>query len=311
MKERYRELCRHGATIPLYMQDWWLDIVCGQDRWQAFVHEAEGLPLGVMPCYQPVRGHISMPPFTQFLGSHILVDRDVEPASFRERRQVHDALRAMLPAHRSFMVQYSTAFTDWLPYYWQGYGQTTRYTYRIDLSVGFDAVCAGIRPDAMKKIRKAERDGLRLVSASVDDLLRLCHISMSRQDAKGLASALLARLAEASVARGVGEIVGCEDAAGQLLAAVFLVHDHDTAYTIASGQIRDGQGRNAGAYALYQAILIAGRTEGIHTFDFEGSMLEGVEGFFRSFGGVQTPYFRLTKGRLGLWARLIRKCRTR
>ena len=49
--------------------------------------------------------------------------------------------------------------------------------------------------------------------------------------------------------------------------------------------------------------------EDIHTFDFEGSMLEGVEGFFRSFGGVQTPYFRLSKGYIGLWGRLRRKWR--
>lgn len=215
----------------------------------------------------------------------------------------------MLPPHKSFMVQYSKDFTDWLPYYWQGYSQTTRYTYRIDLSPGIDVVRMAIRPDAMKKIRKAERDGLRCTSATVDDLLRLCRISMSRQEAKGFAAETLQRLAEVAIERHAGEIVGCEDSEGRLLAAVFLAHDHNTAYTIASGQIREGQGRNAGAFALYEAIWRACEMEGIHTFDFEGSMLEGVEGFFRSFGGIQIPYFRLSKGRIGLYGRLKRKWR--
>ncbi|MCE8192370.1 GNAT family N-acetyltransferase [Porphyromonas gingivalis] len=311
MKQRYRELCRQGMPIPLYLQDWWLDAVCGFDEWMAFVLEEEGTVSGVMPCYMPVPGHISMPPFTQFLGSYSFIGiNEDSTTSFRTHRRVHDMLRSMLPPHKSFMVQYSKDFTDWLPYYWQGYSQTTRYTYRIDLSLGIDVVRMAIRPDAMKKIRKGERDGLRYTSATVDDLLRLCRISMSRQEAKGFVSETLQRLAEVAIERHAGEIVGCEDSEGRLLAAVFLAHDHNTAYTIASGQIREGQGRNAGAFALYEAIWRACEMEGIHTFDFEGSMLEGVEGFFRSFGGVQTPYFRLSKGRIGLCGRLRRKWRT-
>jgi hypothetical protein len=30
-------------------------------------------------------------------------------------------------------------------------------------------------------------------------------------------------------------------------------------------------------------------------FNFEGSMIEPVERFFRAFGAVQTPYFQITK----------------
>lgn len=294
------------------MQDWWLDVVCGENHWDALLHTEDGQVLGIMPYYMPVPGHISMPPFTQFLGSFCLENKvgSGEERSFREKRLIHDALRALLPPYRSFLVQFSSLFTDWLPYYWSGYSQTTRYTYRIDLTIGFEEVCSGIRPDAMKKIRKGERDGLRYVSASVDDLLRLCRISMSRQEEKNFASGILRSLARAAIDRHAGEIVGCEDAEGNLLAAVFLVYDRNTAYTIASGQIREGKGRNAGSLALYHAISRSCQIKGLQVFDFEGSMLEGVEGFFRSFGGIQTPYFRLTKGRIGLMARFRRKWHT-
>ena len=92
--------------IPLYLQDWWLDAVCGVDEWMAFVLEEEGTASGVMPYYMPVPGHISMPPFTQFLGSYSLIGKNEDgTTSFRTQRRVHDMLRSMLPPHKSFMVQ--------------------------------------------------------------------------------------------------------------------------------------------------------------------------------------------------------------
>lgn len=30
-------------------------------------------------------------------------------------------------------------------------------------------------------------------------------------------------------------------------------------------------------------------------FDFEGSMIESIEKYFRSFGAIQKPYFNITK----------------
>jgi len=31
------------------------------------------------------------------------------------------------------------------------------------------------------------------------------------------------------------------------------------------------------------------------SFDFEGSMIEPIERFFRAFGAIQTPYFAISK----------------
>ncbi|MBE7441610.1 MAG: hypothetical protein HS119_04060 [Flavobacteriales bacterium] len=31
------------------------------------------------------------------------------------------------------------------------------------------------------------------------------------------------------------------------------------------------------------------------SFNFEGSMIESIERYFRAFGGKQTPYFEITK----------------
>jgi hypothetical protein len=49
---------------------------------------------------------------------------------------------------------------------------------------------------------------------------------------------------------------------------------------------------SAGTFLVWEAIrLSSGVTR---RFDFDGSMLEGVEHFIRRFGAVQKPYFSIT-----------------
>jgi hypothetical protein len=45
---------------------------------------------------------------------------------------------------------------------------------------------------------------------------------------------------------------------------------------------------------MWSAIKVA-KSKGVKTFDFEGSMIPGVEKFFRGFGGELTTYFAIQK----------------
>lgn len=51
-------------------------------------------------------------------------------------------------------------------------------------------------------------------------------------------------------------------------------------------------GKSAGLL-IYEAIKFASQVTA--KFDFEGSMLEPVERFFRAFGATQKPYFQIKK----------------
>lgn len=53
--------------------------------------------------------------------------------------------------------------------------------------------------------------------------------------------------------------------------------------------------RNSGATSLcmWEAIRFAATVT--KSFDFEGSMIEPVERYFRAFGAIQTPYFSVSK----------------
>lgn len=57
----------------------------------------------------------------------------------------------------------------------------------------------------------------------------------------------------------------------------------------------DPRYRSSGAASLtmWEAIKFAATVT--KRFDFEGSMIEPIEQFFRSFGAVQKPYFTISK----------------
>ena len=59
-----------------------------------------------------------------------------------------------------------------------------------------------------------------------------------------------------------------------------------------------GASRPAGANTLlyWEAIRLAAEVSRV--FDFEGSMVEPIEHYFRGFGGRQTPYFCISKAGL-------------
>ena len=76
------------------------------------------------------------------------------------------------------------------------------------------------------------------------------------------------------------------DVDGTVRAAGYFVHDERyTTYLLAA---TDAELRGAASLVLWEAIRRAAQRG--TAFDFEGSMLEHVEPFVRSFGGVPTPY---------------------
>ncbi|MDO4757621.1 MAG: GNAT family N-acetyltransferase [Parabacteroides sp.] len=109
---------------------------------------------------------------------------------------------------------------------------------------------------------------------------------------------LLTQLIQCCKERNQGELWGGYDEKGQLHAAVFIVWQNQTAWYLAGGG--NPQLRESGAHSLVLWECIHYVSSFVDTFDFEGSMIPGVERFFREFGAIQTPYFTITKGKLSL-----------
>jgi hypothetical protein len=95
------------------------------------------------------------------------------------------------------------------------------------------------------------------------------------------------------MSRVARKIFIAEDDQGRRHAGVYMVWDENSAYYLMGGG--DPALRNGGAASLcmWEAVKYASTVA--RSFDFEGSMLESVERFFRGGGAVQMPYFSVWK----------------
>jgi hypothetical protein len=199
-----------------------------------------------------------------------------------------------LPRFDTFTQHFHHSVTNWLPFYWRGFEQTTRYTYVLEQLRDLDAVWKGMRENIRREVRKAKRSVVVRDDLGLDALYDLNRKTFGRQGrAIPYGPDLIARIDEACARRGCRRAFFAEDAQGRLHAALYLVWDPQAAYYLIGGG--DPELRNSGATSLlmWEAIQFAASVT--QTFDFEGSMIEPVERFFRAFGAAQKPYFRVSK----------------
>jgi hypothetical protein len=95
------------------------------------------------------------------------------------------------------------------------------------------------------------------------------------------------RIEAACRERAQSRILIAEDAQGRAHAGCYLVWDSESAYYLLGGG--DPELRNSGAMSLVMWEAIRFSAEVSDSFDFEGSMIESIERFFRAFGALQTP----------------------
>jgi lipid II:glycine glycyltransferase (peptidoglycan interpeptide bridge formation enzyme) len=251
-KDKYRQLCAMESTIPLFSQDWWLDCVCGEDKWDVLLIEKNNVIEASFPFYMPVSKAITMPLLTQTMGiwfnpafTHPKYDKEL----FRKQRLCEELIQ-QLPTFSSFLQNFHHTFTDWLPFYWAGFKQTTRYTYLLQDILDKENLWNQFNEDARRNIQKAKnKHGLEIKQdLPVDDYLKIVAKTYERQGKTSYHIPVLKRLIEVVLSRNQGKIWGAYDSENRLHAAIFIVWQNDCAYLLSSGG--DPELRKSGGKAL-------------------------------------------------------------
>jgi hypothetical protein len=305
-KSEYREHCRREASIPLFSRDWWLDATAGEGRWDVVLAKKGEQILGSLPFTVSRRAGFTLlgqPALTQTLGPWIRPSNAKRARALGHEKDVLDELEAALPRYDVYAQNWHHGQTNWLPFYWRGFSQMTRYTYIIRDLTDEGAVWQGIRENIRTDVRKAQgRAGLTVTrDEGVETLLALNRKTYERQGKRpAYPDSLVQRIYAACAARACCAVLTARDATGRPHASLLLVWDESAAYYLIGGS--DPEVRNSGAMSLcvWEAIrFAAGVTK---SFDFEGSMLEPVERFCRAFGAEQVGYSRVSRTRSPLIA---------
>lgn len=293
----YEQLLARSPQTSIFAHRWWLDAVApgSYDVLELANNDEIQAAWPIVYSNQDNGRHVYMPPLTQKLGI-LFAPARVNPAELLSLNQKRaNALIARLGNFKTFYQHFHEKFTDWLPFYWQGYSQTTRYTYILENITNREELCSRIRPHYRRDIRKAARLGIRVTDdLALPEFLELNRKTFARQGKQPLASdAVIYRLDRACCTHAGRKIFAGVDALGRVHAAVYIAWAGDTAYYLMGGSEPELRESGAQVLALWEAIRFAGSV--VNRFDFEGSMLPQIERVCRGFGATQTPYFSILK----------------
>lgn len=308
-KELYRQLCEtEGSRIPLFQQYWWMETVCKDKQWDVLLCQHNGRIEGALP-YLVGRKYglryILQPQLTQFCGPWYNHPENADRVEFEHR--VGSDLAAQLNALRAHLclMHFSPAVTDWLPFHWAGYSQTTRYTYRFPSIADPDTLIANASRARRQNLSDVESLCTLDTFFSPKEFAIMHHEYFLRKKGSDLLSKeFIERVCHIALGRNQALLWALRDHNGHPVNVSFVVYDKQCAYALMSAIAPDAP-RNSQTYLFWQMIRhLSSITQ---SFDFEGSMDKGNEYFYRTFGTVQTPFFEVSRYRPQLLQTLLRR----
>jgi hypothetical protein len=192
-----------------------------------------------------------------------------------------------LPLHPSHV--------DMVPFIQGGFTVELRYTYIFDLTQPEAEWLRNVSELRRRNLKRTSKSGIQV---QADPAYRYYDYERAGFWTNQPEVPITMRLqTQALTAAGQGMPLVALDAQGQLVGQIFMAWDKSTAYSIYSWFERGDLGTGVPTRLYWEAMRYARDYAKVRWFDFEGSVLWGVEQFYQSFGGLQRPYFKV------YWAR--------
>lgn len=297
-KDIFKQWCKNHPEIPLFLQYEWMEIVAKPQQWDVALVGSENDVQAFMPYFKKRKLQfdiITVPPLTPYMGPWLhYPEGQKEATRLSFEKKMMEQLIAQLPKTDKFIQYFHPEITNWLPFFWKGFEQSTRYTYIIDDLSDPSVLYENLQSNARREISKAQKT---LSISECKDASILHELKTKDYKAKGeeinYSAAYFNSVFEKLNAKQACKVWLASDADGNPVASLLLVWDDESAYYLAGAADPNNRSTGAMSLLLWTAILFSSSLT--NAFNFEGSMIEPVERFFRSFGAKQTPYFEIRK----------------
>ncbi len=287
--------------MSVFLQPWWLETVYEGD-WDAFFFEQDDKILAAMP-YSLHRKYgfttIIPPKLTPVGGLWIAYPENqkrLNRYSLEIKAMEHFAkcIDDLKPAYFQTTLHYS--LSSWLGFLWQGYKQTTRYTYRFTLIQDLDYTFSQIDTAQRTRIRKLEKEGFRLrTDLPLREFYDINALTYKRQ---GVACPFgfeeFEAIERSASERNASRLYAICDSANRVHCVSYVITSGKTWEALFNGS--DPELRNSNALTLLLwLILKEASAQGAEEYNFNGSVIKPIETFIRHFGAEQTPYHVVEK----------------
>lgn len=299
-KEIYRKVCEREKSIPVFSQYWWMETVCQDTGWDVFL-VGNGMDVKAVMPYSlrtdekgKYIGRISL---TQNNGIWIKYPAGqgiIARQSYEEKiiNEVCDFIESL--GLVSYDQQYHYNFTNYLPFFWRFYTETTKYTYVIEDTSDMEKVRSGYSSKLKNVLRKANKYLKVDEMEDPEEFYKVNRMSFERQEIDiPYSYRYFERIWHSCQRENKGKLICAKDEHGNIQSVAMLVWDAMSVYYLLNGTNPALKAFQGNDLLIDHAIEVA---HSLHLkFDFEGSVIRNVNHAFREFGGLPMPYFRIQK----------------
>ncbi len=286
-KEAYIHYCNKNE-VPLFAYPWWLDTVAGTN-WDVAYTKYKDTEIFWPYCYHQklIIKKAYQQSLTPYLGPVFVNNFEDEYSKRQHEIDCISAICKAMPKFIDFRQKLYPHLDNYLPFFWEKYKQTTKYTYIIDTIENEDILFKNLKENQKRKVRKVEKNFVIEQCTDIDTIWKLSRSSLDRQETdfipsdeyvKNLHHELMTR------ERFISWVVMHED---HPIASIYMVFDAFSVYYLFGGFEEDYRDSGAMTALLWKAIQFS-KSKNL-PLNFEGSMHKGIEKFFRSFGARLTP----------------------
>jgi hypothetical protein len=297
-KTLFQQLCEEEKNIPLFVQYQWFNALYDNEDWDVAVVKRGEEPVAILPYVITKKKSFKLitPQFlSPYQGVWMKYPEGQKYASkLGYEKEVMNELIEQLPKVASFKQNFLPAFANWMPFNWKGFNQTTRYTYIVDDISNLKQVYGDFKENIRREIKKAEKT-LVVKSTNNVDLLYQLKLKVYQENKEDYPIPIDKLIAVYNFCKenNCGELLIAEDQDKNIHSILLYVWDNETAYYLHG--VTDSAFKTTGSMSLLLWEAIQKSSLKTKAFNFEGSMVESIERYFRGFGGKQTPYFQISK----------------
>lgn len=244
---------------------------------------------------------IKLPPYSPYCGLFFINESKNKSAKNDFTKEIMTEVSHYISRQRATLciLAFPSEIIDMQPLIWDKFKVVPSYTYRIDLTKSIDIIKSNFDSKNRNKINKALKENLVIEENGLEQKNQYDFF-------RSFLSSTGANVYE-NVLKNINTKFPNENNSfcfsakknNELLGAVFCIYDKNTCYYILAA-VNKNSGVQGVNNLLVQKCIEKSKDLGCTTFDFEGSMLKGVEKFFRSFGPELFPYFTVNKAILPL-----------
>ena len=297
-KIKYKQLCEENKDISLFQTFGWYNALFNSNEWDVAIVERGEKIVGFLPYILSKKktfNVINSPMLTPYQGVWLDYPKDQKYANrLGFEKEVITELINQLPKTDLFQQKFTPSFTNWLPFYWKGFEQSTKYTYIIKDLTDKEEVFSNFKENIRREIRKAEKK-ITIVSTTDIDLLYSMKEATYKENNSNypVSKELLNKVYSFVSENKCGELLMANDENGNVHSILLYVWDNNSAYYLQG--VTDGSFKTSGSMSFLLWEAIKQSAQKTKAFNFEGRMLEPIERYFRAFGGEQVPYFEIKK----------------